>query len=187
MMRILIIAATVLAASPALAAEDKSFFSLVNTDFVVILAFLLFIAILMWFKVPGKVVEMLDARSAAIRADLDEAEALRDEAKALLASYERKQTEVAEQADRIVTDAREEAVRAAETAKEDIRVSVARRLAGAEEQIDSAQNAAVKAVRDQAIAAAIGAARDVIAAQMTAADGNKLIDSSIDTVDAKLH
>ena len=175
-----------LTASPAFAATGP-FFSLHNTDFVVLLAFLLFVAVLIYFKVPGKVAEMLDKRAATIKAELEAARALREEAQALLASYERKQKDVTDQAERIVASAREEAQRAADVAKEDIRTSVARRLAGAEEQIASAQNAAIKAVRDQAIVAAIGAAQDVIAQQMSAADADRLIDESIETVDVKLH
>ena len=60
-------------------------------------------------------------------------------------------------------------------------------MAAAEDQIASAEAAAVKEVRDQAVMVAIAAARDVIAKQMTAADGNKLIDDAIAQVDAKLH
>lgn len=174
------------AASPVLAASGP-FVSLQNTDFVVLLAFLLFIAILVYFKVPGMMGGLLDKRADSIRADLDEAKALREEAQTLLASYERKQKEVQGQADRIVAAAKDEAEKAAVQAKEDIKASVARRLASAEDQIASAQAAAIREVRDRAVVVAIGAARDVIAAQMTAAEGNKLIDDSISTVEAKLH
>ncbi len=65
--------------------------------------------------------------------------------------------------------------------------SIDRRVAAAEDQIASAQAGAVKEVRDMAVSIAIMAARDVIAKQMTAADGNALIDSAIAQVDAKLH
>ena len=175
-----------LAASPALAAEGP-FVSLKNTDFIVLLAFLLFIAILLYFKVPSTVGKMLDKRAEGIRSDLEEARALRDEAQALLASYERKQKDVQEQADRIVQTARDEATRAAEQAKQDIRTSVERRLAGAEEQIASAEAAAIKEVRDRAISVAVAAARDVVAAEMGPERQQSLIDQSIETVDQKLH
>jgi len=82
-----------LTASPALAASGP-FFSLANTDFIVLLAFLLFIGILLYAKVPGRITSMLDARAVQIKAELDEARALRDEAQTILASYERKQREV---------------------------------------------------------------------------------------------
>lgn len=175
-----------LAATPALAAKGP-FFSLGNTDFVVLLAFLVFIGVLVYFKVPGMLMGMLDKRADGIRNDLDEARALREEAQTLLAGYERKQKEVQEQADRIVAHAREEAQLAAEKAKVDLAQSVERRIAAAEEQIEQARNSAVKEVRDQAALIAVGAARDVIAKQMTATDGNKLIDAAIAEVDAKLH
>ena len=95
-------------ASPALAASGP-FFSLRNTDFVVLLGFLLFLAVLAYFKVPGMLGKLLDKRADDIRNELDEARALREEAQTLLASYERKQHEVSAQADRIVANAKEEA------------------------------------------------------------------------------
>ncbi|MEO9780741.1 MAG: F0F1 ATP synthase subunit B [Sedimentitalea sp.] len=174
------------AASPALAAGGP-FFSLHNTNFVVLLAFLLFIGVLVYLKVPGKLGGMLDGRAEGIKSELDEARALREEAQTILASYERKHKEVQEQADRIVSTAREEAAQAAEKAKEDLKLSIVRRLAAAEDQIASAEASAVKEVRDQAVLIAIAASREVIGKQMTAADGNKLIDSAIAEVDAKLH
>ena len=173
-------------ASPALAASGP-FFSLTNTNFVVLIAFLLFVAVLLYLKVPSLLGGMLDKRADGIQSELDEARALREEAQTLLASYERKQKEVQEQADRIVAHAKEEAAEAAEQAKADLKVSIARRLKAAEDQIASAEQGAVKEVKDKAVTIAVAAAKDVIAQQMTAADGDKLIDAAIADVDAKLH
>lgn len=174
------------AASPAFAASGP-FFSLNNTNFIVLMAFILFILVLLKFKVPAMLGGMLDKRADGIQSELDEARALREEAQTILASYERKQKEVQEQADRIVEHAKSEAANAAELAKEDLNASIVRRLAAAEDQITSAQASAVKEVRDQAIIIAIGAANDVIAKQMTATQGNKLIEDAISEVEAKLH
>lgn len=185
-MKHLLTLAFTLAAAPAFAASGP-FFSLKNTDFVVLLGFLLFIGILVYFKVPALIGRLLDGRAAAIKTELDEARALRDEAQALLASFEKKQREVAEQANRIVAQARDEAGRAAETAKAEIATSVARRISAAEDQIRSAETAAVKEVRDQAVVVAVSVAREAIAKQMTAGQANALIDTAIDTVAAKLH
>lgn len=187
MMRLILTSVLAIAASPALAAGDKPFFSLANTDFVVSIAFLIFIGILLYFKVPGVAGGMLDKRAEGIKAELDEAKALREEAQALLASYERKQKEVQEQSARIVAAAKEEATNAAAAAKDDIAKSITRRLAAAEEQIASAEAAAVKEVRDQAVTVAIGAAKDVIAKQMDAKAAGSLIDASIATVSEQLH
>ncbi|MEM6889580.1 MAG: F0F1 ATP synthase subunit B [Pseudomonadota bacterium] len=183
---ITVAAAATLAASPAWAAKGP-FFSLANTDFVVLLGFIGFIAVLIYFKVPRLVLGMLDKRADGIQSELDEAKALRDEAQTLLASYERKQREVQAQADRIVEAAKEEARVAAEEAKLDLEKSVARRLAAAEDQIANAQASAVKDVRDEAVAVAVAAARQVIAQQMSDADGAALVDKSLQEVETRLH
>lgn len=185
-MRKFLTVALIASASPALAATGP-FFSLSNTNFIVLLAFLLFIAILIYFKVPGMLGGMLDKRAEGIRSELDEARSIREDAQKLLASYERKQQEVKDQAGRIVAHAKEEAQLAADAAKKDIEVSIARRLAAAEDQIASAQASAVKDVRDRAATVAVAAAREVFAKQMTSEDAGRMIDDSISTVGAKLH
>jgi F-type H+-transporting ATPase subunit b len=181
-----IAAVATLLASPALAAKGP-FFSLANTDFVVLISFLIFIGVLVYFKVPGMISGMLDKRSEEIASEIAEARKLQDDAKKLLADFERQQKDVQDQAARIVAQAKEDAEFAAEQAKKDLQTSIARRLAAAEEQIASAEASAVKDVRDQAIAVAVAAAREVIAKQMSADAANKLIDDSIAQVDAKLH
>lgn len=176
----------IFAAAPAFAAEEK-FFSLHSTEFVVLLAFIVFIGVLIYFKVPGVIAGMLDARAETIKVELESAKALREEAQSILASYERRQKEVARQAEHIVAHARKEAAAAAEVAKADIKASIARRLATAEDQIKSAEASAVKEVRDTAVTVAVAASRDLIAANMTASEANKLIDGAIADVEGKLH
>jgi len=176
-----------LAPASAWAAGDYPFFSLYNTDLIVLIAFVLFVGILVYFKVPTIVVGMLDKRADDIRADLDAARALREEAQQVLASYERKSREVQEQADRIVAKARQEAQDAADQAKRDIETSIARRLQAAEDQIASAEQAALRSVRNRAASVAVAAAGDVIAKQMNDDDAGKLIEDGIKQVENLLH
>lgn len=176
----------VLIGSPAVAASGP-FTSLFNTNYVVLLAFLLFVGVLVYLKVPALLTGLLDDRAEGIRAELNQAKALREEAQTILASYERKQREVQQQAERIVEHAKVEAEEAAAKALEDLKASIVRRLAAAQDQIASAEAAAVKEVRDTAVSVAVGAASEVIAASMSDADGEKLIDEAITTVGEKLH
>ena len=173
-------------ATPALAAKGP-FFSLGNTDFVVLLGFLGFIGILLYFKVFPMLGGLLDKRAEDIQGEINEARAIREEAQTLLASFERKSAEVKEQAGKIVDAAKAEASAAAEKAKEDLQTSIARRLAAAEDQLASAEASAIKEVRDQAASIAVAAAQEVVAAQMTAKDGSALIDDAIKGVGAQLH
>jgi F-type H+-transporting ATPase subunit b len=178
--------AALMVASPAFAASGP-FFSLWNSNFAVLIAFILFIGVLVYFKVPSLLGGMLDKRAEGIKSELDEARALREEAQTLLASYERKHKEVQEQADRIVAHAKSEAASAAEQAKKDLELSIQRRLQAAEDQIASAEASAVRDVRNKAINVAIAAAKEVVAKSMSAANNKALIEDSIRQVDAKLH
>ena len=176
----------ILAAQPALAASGP-FFSLRNTDFVVTIAFLLFVGVVLYAKVPKMLGGMLDKRAEGIKADLEEARSLREEAQSILATYERKAREVQAQADEIVVAAKRDAQNAAEQAKADLQVSIARRLKAAEDQIASAESAAVKEVKDTAVSVAVAAAGEVLAKQMTAKDQSSMIDAAIAEVETRLH
>lgn len=158
-----------------------------DSNLVVALSTVLFIALLIWLKVPGKLGALLDQRAERIRAELEDARRLREEAQMLLASYERKQKEVEETAKEIVERARVDANRAAEQAKADLEVSIQRRMKAAEEQIASAEASAVREVKDRAVTVAIAAARKVIMTSMTDKAGNALISASVKNVAEKLH
>lgn len=196
-MRTPLIILAALSASPVLAASSMPVVSLfdgwtkyngeVNTDFVVFVAFLVFIGILVWKKVPGLIGRLLDDRAVDIQNQLDEARRLREEAQTLLASFERKQREAEEQAQQIVADAKAQAEKDAAAATDALHDTIARRVAAAEERITSAQNAAVAEVRNRAIAVAIGAVGEVAQKAIKAADANKMIEQSITQLDSKLH
>lgn len=158
-----------------------------NTEIVVAIGFVIFVGILVYYRVPQMLGQKLDERAVRIKAELDEARALRDEAQTLLAGYERRQKEVADQAKDIVAAARAEAERAAEQAKEDIRKSVARRMQTATEQIAAAEQAAVRQIKDSAVTVAVAAAGDVLREHLKAAEANKIIDAAIKEVGEKLH
>lgn len=176
-----------LLAAPAFAAGEGPFFSLRNAEFVVGIAFIVFVGVLIYLGVPGKIGALLDARAEGIKSDLSEARLLHEAAKKLLASYEAKQKEVQVQSDRIVATAKQEAQAAANQARADLQGSIARRMAAAGEQIESAVKAAELAVRNQAISVSVAVAADVLKRQMSADQAAAAVDDSIRQVAAKLH
>lgn len=183
-----IVAVLALGASPALAAvEGKPFFSLYNTDLIVLAAFIIFSGVLIYAKVPGKLAGFLDARGQAVQHELTEARRLREEALEVYAGFERKQAEVKEQATRIVEKAKADAELAAAQTKAEIEASITRRLKAAEDQIASAEAAAIRDVREKATNIAIAAAGDVIAKQMDDARSDALIAKAISAAQERLH
>ncbi len=186
MLKRISLALPALMATPAFAAEEK-WYSMDNTHFVTMIGFVVFLAVLIYYRVPGIVTKLLDERAESIKSEIDEARKLREEAQSILASFERKHKEVATQAEEIIKHAKEEATIAAEAAKADLKDSIERRILAAEEQIKSAEEAAVREIKDRAIAISVDAAREVIAAKMTAKEAGALIDDAIKVVGDKLH
>lgn len=189
MKRILaILTASVMAAGPAAAAPgDYGFFSLRNTDFIVFIAFFVFIGILVYYKVPGLLGGLLDKRAETIRNELDESRRLREEAQEIYASYERRAREVSSQAEEIVSNAKREAEAQAAKAQDDLARSIERRLQGAQDQIASAEADAIRAVRNRAVAASVAAAAEILEAQVRAGNRSAGLDEAIEDVSRRLN
>ncbi len=161
--------------------------ALSTPEFWVAVSFFGFVALIVYFKVPGMVLKALDDRADAIRRELDEARRLREEAQALLADYERKARNAAKEADEIIQLARQQAETLAAETRESLKDSLARRTKLAQDKIARAEEQALGEVRATAATAAIAAAQQIIAARMTPAASKKLVDQSIKNLKAKLN
>ncbi|MFL1876534.1 hypothetical protein ACIKT0_15360, partial [Hansschlegelia beijingensis] len=113
-----------------------------SAELWVAVAFLIFIGLLVYVGAPAKILGALDARSAKIKAELDEARALREEAQRLLADYKRKREEAEREAEAIVANARKDAEFYAADAKAKAEDFVARRTRAAEQKIALAESQA---------------------------------------------
>jgi F-type H+-transporting ATPase subunit b len=158
-----------------------------DPEIVLMIAFTIFVALLLYLRVHKLITKALDDRSDRIREELDEVRRLREEAQATFAEFERQHREVQSQADEIVAHAKAEAEQAAEGAKADLAASIERRLKGAEEQIAMAEANAVREVRDRAVQVAIAAAAEVMASRLSADKADALVDDAIKSVGEKLH
>jgi F-type H+-transporting ATPase subunit b len=153
----------------------------------VFLGFVVFLGILLYLKIPAKLAEALDARSAKIKSDLDDARRLREEAQALLAEYQRRRTAAEREAEEIVTQARREAVALGEEARARLEDYVARRTRAVEQRIAQAETQAVAEVRNRAIDVAAAAASRLVAEQAKGATGEQLLQRSIQAVRSNLN
>jgi len=145
----------------------------------VFIAVVLFLLAMLYFGVHKKIAGALDARSEAIRTELDEARRLREEAQALLASYQRKQKEAEEQAEDIVKQARSDAENMAAQARKDLTDRLERRAAQAEAKIANAEAQAMGEVKAKAADLALDTAETLLRTKLTATDKSKLIQEGI--------
>jgi F-type H+-transporting ATPase subunit b len=148
-------------------------------EFWVAVAFVGFVGLLLYYKVPGMIGKALDERAEAIRKELDEARRLREDAQQLLADYQRKARGAEEEAQAIIVQARREAeVLAAET-RQSLKETLERRTRLAEEKIARAEAQAVDEVRAASVDAAVAAAEKVLKERVTPDVGAGLTDQSI--------
>jgi F-type H+-transporting ATPase subunit b len=153
----------------------------------VAIAFVILMGVFAYIGVHRTVLKALDNRSARIKAELDEARRVREEAQALLAEYQRKRAEADREADAILVAARQEAERLAAEAKAKVEEFVVRRTKMAETKIAQAEAQAVADVRSAAAEAAVGAAERILAETTKGKVGENLIAQGIRDLKAKLN
>ena len=142
------------------------------------LAFILFV-ILFGRRIWQALAAMLDARTASVRASLDEAARLRQEAEAMLRDAEWRRKAALEEAQKLLEGAKTQAANVAATATAEAETSARRREQMALDRIAAAEKAAVDEVRLTAADVATAAARQVLAQGLTADADGRLIDHAI--------
>jgi F-type H+-transporting ATPase subunit b len=145
--------------------------------------FVIFAGPKVWRGLTG----FLDQRSIKIKADLDEAQKLKDEAQALLAEYQRKQRDALREAEDIIASAKAQAQREIKEAKANLDASLSRRETAALEKIAQAEAHALAEVRREAVDVASAATIRLLGGVLDDSKANGLIDQSIAELNRKLH
>jgi F-type H+-transporting ATPase subunit b len=158
-----------------------------DAEFWVAVAFVAFLGVLAYFGVHEMMVKFVDQRRDRIKAELDEALRLKEEAQALLAQYQRKQREAEQEAAAIVAGAAAEAERMMAEAKAKMEEFIARRGKMAETKIAQAEAEALADVRAAAAEAAVGAAERILTQIVKGEVADHLIVKGIDDVKTKLN
>jgi F-type H+-transporting ATPase subunit b len=160
---------------------------MLDAEFWVAASFFIFIGILVYVGVHKKIAEALDHRRDRIKAELDEARRLREEAQALLAHYRQKQKEAEGEAAAILTSAKADAERMTTEAEAKMGEFVARRTKMAEAKIAQAESQALADVRAAAADAAVTAAERILKDTAKGTLADSLLASGIEDVKNKLN
>ncbi len=158
-----------------------------DPTFWVLVAFIGFVGVLVYFKVPGMVTKGLDARAEKIKADLEDADALLKEAQDLLASYQKKQREAADEAQEIKARAKEEGKRIVENGRARLEDSLQRREKLAMDRITQAEASALDEIRARTVDIALDATRDLLADNLSDHKANAMLDDAIKELPGRLN
>ena len=157
-----------------------------DAEFFVLLGFLVFVGLLIYLGAHRVILKALDARGEAIAAELAQAAKLREEATALLASFEKRTAEAEANAAAIVAEARAQADQLAVEAADRLKEFIARRTKQAEAKIALAEAQAAAEVRAAAAEHAAKAAEIVLADQMRGSAGADLVTREIGEIKSRL-
>lgn len=157
-----------------------------DSHFWVGVAFVVFVGILVWAGVHKLVWKALGDQGAKVQAQLDEAEALRREAQALLAQIQQQKTETEKLAAEMLANAQSEAKRLQEESKVKLAEQIKRRGELAERKIAQAEAQAAAEVKAAAGELAAQMAEGVLAQRLAGAKGDPLVDQAIGQLAGKL-
>jgi|SRR5450755_1986910 F-type H+-transporting ATPase subunit b len=158
-----------------------------EAEFWVAVAFVILMGVFAYFGIHRTVLKTLDHRSERIKAELDDARRLKDEAAKLLAEYKARHATAEREAEDIIASARAEAERIAAEAKAKLEDFVARRTKTAESKIALAEAQAVADVRAAAANAAVTAASIILSQSVKGQIADDLLAKGIAEVRAKLN
>ena len=157
-----------------------------SAEFWVAVAFAVF-AVLTFRPALRALTGALDGRIAKIREEIEEAQRLREEAQSTLASYQRRQREALQEAEKIIEHAREEAERARAHAEAELEASIKRREQQAADKIAQAEAAALDDIRSRAVELAISATTKLLEDKLAGKAGEKSVSDAITGLSDKLH
>ncbi|MCY4497420.1 MAG: F0F1 ATP synthase subunit B [Rhodospirillaceae bacterium] len=157
-----------------------------DASFWVAVAFVAFVGILVRFAY-GRIVGALDARAARIENEIEEARRLREEARQLLAGYQRRHRDAVKEADEIVEQAKADAERMAAQAAADLEAEIRRRTELAHAKIARAEAQVIEDVRDMAVDAAVRAAGRLVRERLGEEQAGKIVDDAISELGRKIH
>ena len=153
----------------------------------VAIAFIILMVVFAYLGVHRTVLTALDHRSERIKAELDDARRLRDEAAKLLAEYKARRASAEREAEEIISNAKAESERIAVEAKAKMEDFVARRTKTAESKIALAEAQALADVRAAAADAAVAAASTILSQSVKGEVADELLAKGIAEVRAKLN
>ncbi len=141
-------------------------------------SFLIFVAIIVKLGLPA-LNGMLDARINEIKKDLETSENLRVEAQEMLAQYQRKHRDAVQEAEKILSTAKENAKQIKESAEAELEATMRRRENQLTDRLERMEQNAINEIQSYAADLAMNAATQIIVEKLDKKTNAKLVEQSI--------
>ena len=144
---------------------------IIDATFWVAISFLIFIVLLVYFKVPSKVKNILDENINQIKKQVEESEKLKEEAKQQLAEYEKRIGDSKSEVNKMIKDANDQAEKNVIKSNEIFHKLLEVRKKNTEEKIKQLKNQAIKDIKNASINIAFESVEKLL---INSLDKNKL-------------
>ena len=153
---------------------------IIDATFWVTISFFIFLGVLIYFKVPQKIKEILEQNILNIKNQISEAEKLKEDAKNILAEHEKKISNSKDEVKEMINKANEEAEKNVTRVSMEFHNLMENRKKNAEERIKQLKNQAIKDVKNASVFIAIKSVEKLIKNSLDKSKLDKIYSSSID-------
>ena len=151
-----------------------------DATFWVTVSFFIFMGILIYFKIPQKVKEILEQNILSIKNQIDEAEKLKEDAKNILTEHERKISNSKKEVKEMIGKANEEAEKNVINANKTFHNFMENKRKNAEERIRQLKNQAEKDIKNASVKIAIESVEKLIKNSLDKSKLDKIYSASIE-------
>ena len=152
----------------------------IDATFWVAISFFIFLGILIYFKIPQKVKNVLDENISNIKNQINEAEKLKEEAKNILSENEKKISNSKAEVKSMINKANEDSERNIINKNQEFHNLMENRKKNAEEKIKQMKNQALKDIKNASVKIAIESVEKLIKSSMDKSKLDKIYLSSIE-------
>ena len=151
-----------------------------DATFWVTISFLIFLGILVYFKIPQKIKEVLEQNILNIKNQINEAEKLKEDAKNILTEHEKKISNSKNEVKEMINKASEDAEKNAIRVNKEFHNFMENRKINAEERIRQLKNQAEKDIKNASVNIAIESVEKLIKNSLDKSKLDKIFSSSIE-------
>ena len=159
---------------------------IIDATFWVSVSFVIFLGILIYYKIPQKIIGTLDDNIRLIKSEVDNAETLKEESKNILSEYEKKISNAKKEVKQMVDDATEVADRTVLKTNEEFHIQMENRKKNTEDKIKQMKNQALKDIKNASVKISIQAVEVILKNSLDKNKLNKIFFSSIEETKSAL-
>ena len=151
-----------------------------DATFWVTISFFIFLGILIYFKIPQKIKNLLDQNILTIRNQINEAEELKEDAKNILIEHEKKISNSKKEVQNMIDKANEEAEKNVIRTNQEFYRVMENRKKNVEEKIKQLKNQATKDIKNASVKIALESVEKLIKNSLNKSKLDKIYSSSIE-------